>query len=399
MSAPLRITVLAEDLATGTIIGEIPATDITFGETLCGPGGWSKTLDGHHRTADPAALRPGGLIVHVLDPGGQPISSGICWSTDWADGQVQLGGQGIWSYFRETDGRDRVYRGGIGGMAYATDSAGGGAVFTAVEQMSIAQDLIGWAQADPYGDLGVTVRFHPAGGSGGTRMRTYEPWERISIGGAIEAMAACENGFEFRACCEWDGNTLARYLDLWYPMLGSRKDIVWEHGSDITITDLPSRVGANRVDALGAGDDASKLIRSATSIPVGTIRHDRVISHTDVSVAATLLAHAEGELARADGGVDTIRFSLDRLSAYPLGSWSVGDQVRLVADDGWCRQDGTVWWRIMGWDATVDDTGTMSVTVDAAARVSTGRPLLLPADERARRNRDLARRVATIEGR
>ena len=396
------ITALAEDLESGRIIGELKVSALGFGETLCEPGGWGVTMDGHEATADPAVLRPGGTIVHMLDVGQQPVFSGICWGTNWKGGVVEVAGQGLWSYFRGTDGRDRVYRGGITGMSSAISSVDDGAVFTSDDQFDVASDLIGWAQTDPYGDLAMTVRLHPTDGSGIVRTRHYEPWERISIGEAVEALAACSQGFEFRASCEWESGLLARYLDLWYPKLGSRKAIVWEHGVDIDLEQVSARVGANRVDALGAGDGSAKLIRSATSVHSGTIRHDRVTNRGGVDDSARLQAQADGELDRADGGVDAVSFKLLNWETYPLGSWSVGDRVKLVADDGWLQMSGVEWWRIVSWDAALEGEGesqSMVVTVSATAGEPTGRPLMLPAAERARRARDLNRRVSGLEGR
>ena len=389
----MTFTLLVADLVTGDVVDEVRADSVRFGETLCAPGGWSARLLPGSARAQSELLAPGGAVLHVLDDASEHLFAGIVWAADWDGDSLTVGGEGLWSYFRQTSGRDRVYRGGTGGMTWAAP-AFGGAYWTAVDQHRIVADLVGWAQAEPYGDLGVTVRGHPAV-SGVPRDLIMVVTDRKSIGEQVEDLAGLADGFEFRCVCEWDGGRLRRYLDLWYPRCGTQTDVVWEHGYQVRVSRFPRRVGANRVDVLGQ-DQAT--VGTAANIPAGTLRHDMVVSRTDLGDAGMLAATAAGELARVTSGVDTLSVDILDLDLYALGSFQVGEQVRVVADDGALQLDGSRWWRIIGWMATVE-RGTASVSVDLAAGESTGRPLLLPADERARAARDQSRRVERLERR
>jgi len=338
--APYRI--LSADWLTNTIREELPIQDLRWSKVLDAQGAMSGWINLDHRKATRANLDPGATLIYI-ERGGVLVWGGILWTArpDTEGRKLQLGAEGFWSYFRRR--RIRTTK-----------------TFTGIDQLAIARDLIQYANAQPGALPGITVG---AETSGVPRDRIYYAYERKWLGEAIEELAAVIGGFDFDIDVTWDaaGTTPVRTFRLFYPRKGTRIDgLVFNHnvaGVARYSADVDATKIANLVDALGQGDGDAMLVATAAD-PAQWARYpllEDVISHKDVNVADTLQGHAAASVERRKLPVETASLA-KRADIWPdLGSFDVGDEGRLVVEDGWVSVNG--FQRIQAIEVTVSDEG------------------------------------------
>jgi hypothetical protein len=361
--------VISVDLVTGTPIDELEVRGLKYGPRLNGVG----SVSGSVKLPSPrtAAGRIKGAIINdaldecrrvlIVERNGVIVGDGIVWKAPYVDAKqsrVLQSATSHWSYFRHRHIAAR-------------------SVYAAVDQLTIARDLISDAQAVPGGNVGV---IHNATTSGVLRDRIYESWELKNLGEAIEQLAGVQDGFDFGVDLHWDPATgnLVRTLTLSYPRRGRsylHTGHVFELGRNMTSFEWPSdgSLTANKVWGVGAGEGKSMLLTAAVDAsqiqPIasggpGYPLLEDVLTNKDVLVRSTLEEQATARLfARSTPLVVpkiTVRADMDPV----LGSYIEGDAARVIIPPRKSPRfpDGLdTFYRILGWDVTVSDSGGESV--------------------------------------
>lgn len=347
-----RYRYLAADLLSGTIREEVPFDSCRYTEVLNRPGAITATIGLRHAKATRATLAPGKTALHV-ERDGIIRWSGILWTAraSASGAGLEVGGEGWWSYFRRRHVRTTK-------------------TYTATDQLAIARDLLTYAQAQAGGNLGVVIG---AETSGVLRDRTYESWARKNIGGAVEELAAVAGGFDFEPAAAWTGQKVAWTFRLHYPRRGRVTSLVWELGSNLEdlAEDVDSTRQANLVDAIGAGEGSAMILATATGARDGYPLLEAVVPLKDVSVGATLQAHADLILKGTRLPLDRVPRALasQRHPDTTLGAYGPGDTVALRAADGWIAVAQSA--RVMEVAVSVDREGAEAVEVAFAEQGAT----------------------------
>lgn len=285
----------------------------------------------------PDTLGPGRTSVYV-ERDGVILWGGILWTlrADLVAGTMSISGEGLMSYFRRRHIRTT-------------------APFTAVTGTSIARSLITTAQATTGGDIGLEV---DASDWGPLRDRSYFGYERKPVLESIEQLSAVEDGFDFYVQHAWSASGIVNTLVFDYPSTGHPTSYVFAVGRNCIAVgaDYDGTNVATTVDALGSGE--------GDSAPLATVQDETllddfpvletVLSYNDVSSIDTLTTHAQRALTRAAGPMRHIKLEV-ATSDPPIGSYRVGDLVRVVASHGWLNLDET--FRIVELSTSAGDQG------------------------------------------
>lgn len=272
-------------------------------------------------TVTEATLYPRRSFVYV-ERDGVIVWGGMLWTLGVGvrPGTLALGAEGFHSYFRKRKLReDRSY--------------------PQVDQTLIAGDLIDYSQVQAGGDIGIDTTGVVA--SGVLRDRAWFGYERKNIGEAIEQLAAVSGGFDFRYQTDWIGGALVTRFLTAYPASGRPTDHVFELGTNAEVLDLDieGKSGGWLIDAMGASPGIEATAVDPSKIGVEPLIEE-ALSFSDVQEAAVLLGHAERHLARTRDPVRIPRLQV-LVDAVPvLGSYAVGDIVRVVGSYGYLALDG-----------------------------------------------------------
>lgn len=294
----------------------------------------------------PSAFGTARTIVYI-ERDGVILKGGLIWGhvASVEQDQITFQGEGWHSYFRKRTIQNTL-------------------TYTTADQDAIARGLIDHAQAYGGGHIGVTTT---ANLHGVTRDRSY-PWhEGKNIGQALEQLAAVNNGFEFDYVSSYDsgGDPQTDFVTR-YPTTGRSTEHVFELGVNASLVDY-SEDGKSKVNqhrAFGAGFGTEIDIRTAFNSAdiVSYPLLEGTSSHPDVTRPATLTAHAERALTRGQEPSTLITMSVFADAIPTVGSYEVGDRVRVTADRGYLQLD-RAWYRIVAIEVAVDDSGEESTVV------------------------------------
>ncbi len=349
---------LAYDLRTNTPIAELPLSIRTFGGVLNGAGAFNAALPVEVATAalHRSATIPERTIVYV-DRDGVLLDGFIIWTRSRKPSQpMSIAGASIPSYFK----RNAI----VANLTYA-----------ATDQFAIARGIIDHLQSQAGANIGIVTG---SATSGVTRDRRYYGYERKNVGDAVAELAAVENGFDWSIDVAWSAGVPVKTLNLSYPRRGriagstgvvfaTQKNILdYEFVEDGTRS-------ARTVDALGAGDGADMRISTAADtalLDAGYPLTRETISHKDVTVQATLDAHATAAMRARATTPTFLSLTVDPNDIDAgLGTWIVGDDVLVqITDEHFPVQaDGTAGYsayhRILAYEVDVPDTGPETVRV------------------------------------
>jgi len=359
-------TYLVADLRGGTILDELPLSGVSFGKRLNDTGSLRAQLtvsDPGVRAIEPRLLTEPGRTAVYVDRDGDLLWGGIVWTSRYSatSGVLEVGAADFLSYFEHR----RVL-----GYPIATD---GTVSYLDTDQLDIAAALVRLVQSHPGGDLDVEV--HGATTSGVRRSVSYPASELKPVADALRDLANADGGFDFAVDVEYGPNGQpTRFLRLGYPRLGQPgAPHVWEYGANLIDFSWPRDAAtmATRVFAQGSGDGATPLLRHAEDSDAyasGWALLEDATSQLDAADPALVDAYARGELAARHRPVVlpelTVRADRDPI----VGTYSVGDDVRLVIDDPFFagnQLDLTA--RLLGFEVTPgDDAGLEHVTLTVA---------------------------------
>lgn len=296
------------------------------------------------QTITPGSINPASNGIYI-ERDGVIQWGGILWTTqaDVGSNTLTLAGEGFLSYFRR-----RVIRANL--------------VYSDEYQENIAAALIEHAQNVSGGDISVSTS---TVSDGFLRDRTYLADERKSVGEALEQLAAVNEGFDFAFSSSWNADEIETSFVTTYPNTGRVTEHVFEMGSNVSLLSQ-ARDGTLVVtssEAIGAGlaDEAIIELASDEGMHSTYPRLEEVQTFTDIRYRSTLQAHASLRLQRGSEPVQTIRLNVFSDTVPKLGSYVVGDLVRVRGEHGLVSVDGT--FRIMEIGVSVSTDGTEGVSM------------------------------------
>lgn len=362
-------TYLIADLLTGTILDELPLSGVVFDKKLNDTGSLRAELhvdDPGIELREPRTLTEPGRTAIYVDRAGDLLWGGIIWTSRYtaSDGVLELGASDFLSYF---DHR----------LVLNTDLTST-VTFTDTDQINIAQGLIQLAQSHPDGDLGVF--FTGSSASGVNRTLSYAPGDLKMVAEVLRDLSGTDDGFDFVVDVQYDETGAPqRFLQLGYPVLGQPggdQAYVWEYAANLIDFVWPSdgSTMANRV--LGLGDASLSSIPAISTDPTahdaGWMLLEIGADPVDTTDAAMLAAHVAGQLAASERPIVlpelTVRADLDPV----VGTYSVGDNARVIIADPFFADPLDVTVRIMSLEVTPgDDAGEEQVVLTVAPLLET----------------------------
>ncbi|MCB0966281.1 MAG: hypothetical protein KDB37_05550 [Ilumatobacter sp.] len=342
---------LAVAVPSGEYLGDLPLSAVTFGEELeqqvseltASLDLNAKTRDGRSLAARHLAWTTPRVTAIFVEADGVLVWAGVVYGRQRPSTTMRLRALNPWAYF----GRRRL-----------TESRS----YVGVDQLTVAADLVSWAQAVPGGDLGVLV---DAATSGVVvdRNPIANSWEYRPIAELVEELAQSDPGFEFAIVP--DGRIGPRFrLQFWYPQRGSATvSALWSsrsgRGSIVDFTWDEDGLGADTVVyGIGAGEGESS-IRTVATLADGAPITEAVMTWKSITNVDTVASLTRAEVANRARLVGSMTLELDSTNpAAAWGAWSLGDLVRIVVeDDPRFTETLDVEQRVVGWQRSIDDDG------------------------------------------
>lgn len=337
---------LVADMVTGVIKAELPLDGVQYGRVLDRAGSFSATIPLRHPKATPGNLSTGNTLVYILRDG-QIMFSGILYTARASSGDtstVQIGGEGLWSYWTGPSGAQ-------GRGRFLKDDK----TYTATDQLDIARDLLAYSMAAA-GSFQIDVDDTM---SGVLRDRVYHGSERRNIGAQIQAECDVADGYDFYVQSTWNGDAVGHKL--WFASpLGRETSLSLDLRTNIVALtyseDATSQ--ANDVTVVGATAGTSPLFGTASAPPIGAYPlYEGQFSDTPNNAQDALDAEASALLSANRLPYRSISDLKVRVTANTQpGAWQVGDRVTVTARDGWVDVEDA-WYRITADLVTVDSNG------------------------------------------
>ncbi|TQF05570.1 hypothetical protein E6W39_29240 [Kitasatospora acidiphila] len=343
---------------TGEVLSiDLPLADVEFGPELNGPGRFTGTLAPDLPGLDVRQLDSGTVLLWA-ERGEQLLWGGLVWRAEPDEERYRIEAAGFSSYL----GRRFDLHGNLSGRA----------PYKGTDPCQVIADVWAYCQAQPDGDLAVIVE-QPPGGSPGRLGTTEQPytvkeWEAPSLAAVVRDAAGVDGGPEWteRVTRTPDGR-LERRIVLDSPRLGTRRaDLVFATG--VNIIDKPTAAAdgdqyAQVLVALGAGDGSAK-VRTTDAIRDGRLRLEAVLDRPSITDRTALAALARTERIRRSQLAQVTEITVHDHPAAPIGSWQVGDDVRVQIHEPRIDFDG--WRRIVGWTLQPDHAGQETATLHLA---------------------------------
>lgn len=351
---------LFADLLTNEIVGELPLTGVAFTQQLNQAG----TLTGHLLLSGMTTAQfnvnqsttPARTAIYV-DRNGDLIWGGVIWGRSYnsADQTLSITAREFESYFE----RRRITQ--------TVD-------FQNIDQLVIARTLMTDAQSVASGDIGVIVGTET---SGVLISRTYYYYEIKGVYPALQDLSRAENGFDFNIQVSYDPitNEPLKTLVLGYPRSGTIYDIndpealvfIFPAGN-IVEYEYPEdgAIAANVVYALGAGSNEGKLLESAQDTALladGWPLLEEQANYSDVTDSAYLQELATGQVLAVAYPPTTIKIVVPAYVTPELGSYSIGDDARLIITDERFPNTLDAVYRIVGLSVQPGEDGPERVTI------------------------------------
>ena len=326
---------LFADLLTNQILAELPLTGVSFTQVLNAAG----TFQGHIMLSDLSEAGydltnttiPGRTAIYV-DRNGVLVWGGILWTRqyDSATQSLTFTGREFESYFEK--------------RLIVTQQAPYYLNYVAVDQLTIAQDLINVAQSVTGGNIGVVVGTET---SGKLINRTFYPYQYKDYFSAISDMSKAGStfGFDFNIDVQYDSTgTPTKLLRLDYPYRGK---VYSASDPSALVIDFPGSpekytwmengaLIANTVYAVGAGSAPSNYLgyyADTTHTSSGWPLYEVTANYSDVYDTNLLNTLAQGQVQAQLNPVVNGQIALPAYVDPVLGSYRTGDQILLRFTD------------------------------------------------------------------
>ena len=345
--------VVYTNLKTGQVLGRAPVISLTAMEELNEPEGISVVCPLSFNPSINAPVEIDTTTIHTLEnfrSGARGIFirrdeviifGGVLWSVrniDFFGETMELSAEGMLSYLNRRDIRNNL-------------------TYAAKDQDFIARELVDYASGVA---ITTSANLH-----GVLRDRTYLADDRASVGERLSQLAAVENGFDFRWVHTLSGTTITSSLVTSYPASGRSTNNVFQLGNLESLVMAKDGSGlANLADALGETQIGGRpLIETSINSSATAIypQLDKSQTFSGVNVRATLQDRANRMIQRGRNEIVSATLTMNPNDEPSLGSYVVGDRVRIIAKHGAANVDQTM--RIVGRGVSVTVDGKESVAV------------------------------------
>ncbi len=234
-------------------------------------------------------------------------------------------------------------------------------IYSNTDQGQIAWGLINYTQALANGSFNITEGSNPASKN---RDRTYDANKQIAE--ALKQLGDVEDSFDFEI-------TPDKVFNSFYPMKGIQlTNFIFELGKNIKEIEEKQDASpgsfANFIICTGqdtAGNTITATAADAASIQQYGIREK--VEATDIKEQATLQTRANELLDRYKQIPTIYELTVESGSDPELGSYEVGDWIRVRANDG-CLQIDDKFLRLISYDVDIDDNNIESVKLSVAEK-------------------------------
>lgn len=362
---------LLQELPSGNIIDpDLPLTGVSLTDTLSGPRGITGTL--------PVELE------HLKRPGGRlAIEEWGCAIAAEADGIIR--GFGIVDTVTKSGHQLNIEAGGFTSMLKDQPYTGSGKVWTRVDPMVVVREIWDHWQSYPDGDLGVIVdsttspvrlgeeQYVPIWTEAAGSDTTFDEgpirlnyWDTHDLAGFIDDLAR-RGHFDYAEETSWnaDKTALVHRLRLHYPEKGRRRNdlrfVIGENVHAIPDETLVEDGYAGYAMVLGAGEGREKVYSGVIGEPTGRIRRVHVEVDDTIKRKSDAVDRARRERAKRLG-LREIRDVVVRDHPHaPIGSFQVGDEIRVMGKAGWADLD--TWVRITSMSISPESGDVAALTV------------------------------------
>jgi len=337
----------------------LPITNVNFTQQLNAAGTFTGDLllsgVDSARLNVLASTIPGRCAVYV-DRSGILVWGGIVWAREYdsANQHLKITAREFESYFE----RRRI----------TTTQA-----YSNVDQLTIAQQLIQNAQAVPYGNIGVII---PSNTSGVVVSQTYYSYEFKTYFNALLDLAKNNNGFDFNIKVAYDGDgNPTKTLQLGYPRLGNTYSAL---SASVPTFILPAgnivqynykedgTKAVNTVYATGAGSNEGKLIATgidSTKTASGWPLLEDSSNYSNITDSTFLSGLANGQVLAASYPPQTLQIVAPPYADPVFGTYSLGDQARIVVTDPFYPNEFDGNYRIIGLNVSPGENTAERVTL------------------------------------
>jgi hypothetical protein len=352
---------LFADLLTNEIIAELPITGVSFTQQLNQAGTFTAHLLISGINTDlfnvDASTQPGRNAIYV-DRNGVLVWGGVIWGRTYnSQGQtISITAREFESYFE----RRRIT---------TTQN------FNNTDQLVIARTLIDNAQTTPEGDIGVITGSET---SGILVDRVYYDYELKTVYGAIQDLSRQDDGFDFNIKVEYDPitNVPIKTLVLGYPRTGNVDTGVGDIGTPVFIFpagniveyEYPEdgSIAANTLYVLGAGSNEGKLSATAQDISkltTGWPLLEDAANYSDITDQTVLNELAVGQVLALSEPPPIIKIVVPAFVDPQFGTYSIGDDARLIIQDPRFPNGLDEVYRIVGLNVQPGEDGPERVTI------------------------------------
>lgn len=323
---------------TGTVLAwDLPLTEVEFGPELCGPGSFTGVIEPRLANLTPAQVDAGTTLLFA-ERDRTLLWGGIIWRAEPEGQKLRLEASGFGSYLTK---RFDLH-GNLDGRGPWVNA----------DPCRVIRDAWAYCQAQPDGDLRVTVDATTSHAKVGTPAEPYTTawWEAPALSSVVDDMVAVAGGPEWTESVAWSGDAPTRRIRIGWPRLGTRRqDISFTSGINVVST-VPVEYDADNyaqvVVGLGAGEGRSRR-RAVDAARNGRLRLEQVLEVPNEKANDRLAARARTERVSRSVIGEVTEVVLRDHPAARIGSFQIGDDVRVRLNDEWTQYDG--WSRITGW--------------------------------------------------
>lgn len=353
------VRAFALNAKTLVITHEIPFVSCQVTAALNGPSSWSMQLPVSYTSPEGVEiltsenLATNKSLVAIVD-GANTIMVGL---VEAEDGQVDED-----NYSVMVGGRDA----GLGYLSRRLWTIAK-TTYTAVDQFTIAANIVGVATTLGIGPSGITMSYSPTSTSGVTRTRTYTSIDRKFLLELLDELANVENGFEYTAAP--GGSHAAGFFPgilLGYPTLLRKTNLTLALGKNVKTLSYKrdGTLYANSVNVGGANKSDTQLIASAvkTSDLSSYPYYMATESRSTVTDQTTLQSWADRYIKLY--GSPPTQYDVSVNPDDPdcqVGSFRCGDEFRLIAKKGRLNVDSL--FRVSQWSLGVANNGERSLSL------------------------------------
>lgn len=367
---------------------DLPLAGVSLGPTLSGPYSLKATISPEFASliaedGDLVLAEWGTLLIAEAD--GLVRGAAIITHTEITGSVLSIEAAGITAH---TAGQPYEGVKTWGGKSAGTTGSG-------VDPLDVVREMWAWRQAQPDGDLGVTLgatttqyrlgAWHgarklnddgtlgpinevndpitfdgplpiakptPARGKQTYWQYTLGWWDKVEIASRTDELARVVP-FDYVETAQWT-DAAKSDVDLGirfgHPRIGAKRDLTFIEGENLAAPPTVKRGSddyANHVTAIGAGE-GSKQLRATVGRRDGRLRRVRLLEATDLRSTASLRALASDTLLRTRHLADITTLAVTNHPSAPVGSYGVGDDILVQTGPSW--QPTRMWVRITALD-------------------------------------------------